>query len=87
MRRQKAARISSGVGFLKEKKLKTSGWLDEKEKEKADVSQIVLPKNMPYDEDPIELYFSKEFILAGCSVRKIIPLPPTTPGPRKMRIR
>jgi hypothetical protein len=38
--------------------MKISDWLDEKEAEGVDVSQIVLPKNLSYDEDPDEtLYF------------------------------
>ncbi len=37
-----------------------SDWLDQKEAEKVDVSQIDLPKNMSYDEDPDETIFFKE---------------------------
>lgn len=38
--------------------MKIADWLDDKEAEGVDVSQIVLPKNLSYDEDPDEtLYF------------------------------
>lgn len=38
--------------------MKIADWLDKKEAEGVDVSQIVLPKNLSYDEDPDEtLYF------------------------------
>jgi hypothetical protein len=37
--------------------MKISDWLDEKEKENIDVSHLVLPKNMSYDEDPDETLF------------------------------
>ena len=37
-----------------------SDWLDEQEAANVDVSQIELPKNMAYDEDPDEtLYFEQ----------------------------
>lgn len=40
--------------------MKVSDWLDEKVLEKVDVSQIVLPANMAYDDDPDEtLYFEE----------------------------
>ncbi len=39
--------------------MKISDWLDEKEAEGVDVSQITLPKNMSYDEDPDETLFFK----------------------------
>ena len=34
-----------------------SDWLDEQEAEGVDVSQIVLPRNMAFDEDPDETLF------------------------------
>jgi hypothetical protein len=34
-----------------------SEWLDEKEEEGVDVSQIVLPDDLSYDEDPDETVF------------------------------
>jgi hypothetical protein len=37
-----------------------SDWLDEKEAEKIDVSQIELPANMSFDEDPEETIFYQE---------------------------
>ncbi len=37
-----------------------SDWLDEKEAEKVDVSQIELPADMSYDEDPEETIFYQE---------------------------
>jgi len=37
--------------------MKISDWLDEKEAENVDVSQIELPRNMSYDEDPDETIF------------------------------
>ncbi len=40
--------------------MKISDWLDAKEAEQVDVSQIVLPANMSYDEDPDETLFFKE---------------------------
>lgn len=40
--------------------MKISDWLDEKEAEKVDLSQITLPRNMLYDEDPDETIFFKE---------------------------
>lgn len=39
--------------------MKISDWLDEKEAENVDVSQITLPRNMSYDEDPDETIFFK----------------------------
>ncbi len=39
--------------------MKISDWLDEKEAENEDVSQIRLPKNMSYDEDPDEAIYFK----------------------------
>ena len=55
----------AGVGFLKEKKMKISDWLDEKEKENVDVSQIALPADMSYDEAPDETIFFKEIKPCG----------------------
>ena len=40
--------------------MKLSEWLDEKEAEGLDVSQIVLPPDMSYDEDPDETIYFKE---------------------------
>jgi hypothetical protein len=40
--------------------MKISDWLDKKEADKFDVSQIVLPDDLPYDEVPDETIFFKE---------------------------
>jgi len=40
--------------------MKVSDWLDKKEAEGVDVSQITLPVNMAFDEDPDETIFFKE---------------------------
>ncbi len=45
--------------------MKISDWLDEKEAEGVDVSQITLSKNMSYDEDPDETIFYKEINPCG----------------------
>ena len=45
--------------------MKISDWLDEKEAEKLDVSQIVLPAGMSYDETPDETIFFKEIKPCG----------------------
>lgn len=45
--------------------MKVSDWLDEKEAEGVDVSQITIPKNMAYDEDPDETLFYKEINPCG----------------------
>ncbi len=45
--------------------MKVSDWLDEKVREKVDVSQIVLPANMAYDDDPDETIFFKEMNPCG----------------------
>lgn len=45
--------------------MKISDWLDEKEKENIDLSQIEIPMNMAYDEDPDETIFFKEFNPCG----------------------
>ncbi len=42
-----------------------SDWLDEKESENVDVSKIVLPGNMAYDEDPDETIYFKEMNPCG----------------------
>jgi len=42
-----------------------SDWLDEKEAENVDVSQIELPKNMAFDEDPDETIFYQEIRPCG----------------------
>lgn len=43
-----------------------SDWLDQQSKEGVDVSQIVLPRNMAFDEDPAETLFFK--VLNPCGV-------------------
>ena len=45
--------------------MKISDWLDEKEVENKDVSQIELPKDMSYDETPDEIVFFKEMNPCG----------------------
>lgn len=40
--------------------MKISDWLDEKEAENIDISQIVLPADMSFDESPDETIFFKE---------------------------
>ena len=45
--------------------MKISDWLDEKEAGQVDVSQIVLPTNMAFDEDPDETLFFKEIHPCG----------------------
>lgn len=45
--------------------MKISDWLDEKEAEDVDVSQITLPINMSYDEDPDETVFFKDINHCG----------------------
>jgi hypothetical protein len=45
--------------------MKISDWLDEKEAENVDVSQITLPANMSYDEDPDETIFFKDINPCG----------------------
>lgn len=42
-----------------------SDWLDKKEKEKVDVSQIVLPRDLAYDEAPDETIFFEEIKACG----------------------
>jgi len=42
-----------------------SGWLDEKEAEGIDVSQIVLPNDLAYDESPEETIFFQEIRPCG----------------------
>jgi hypothetical protein len=42
-----------------------SDWLDEREAENQDVSQIVLPAEMSYDESPEETIYFKEFKPCG----------------------
>jgi hypothetical protein len=37
-----------------------SEWLDQKEAQNVDVSQIEIPKNLSYDDDPDETIFYKE---------------------------
>jgi hypothetical protein len=45
--------------------LKISAWLDEREAENLDVSQIDLPEDLSYDEDPDETIFFEEFKPCG----------------------
>ena len=42
-----------------------SDWLDEQEAANVDVSQIELPRNMAYDEDPEETIYFKEIKPCG----------------------
>jgi hypothetical protein len=45
--------------------MKISGWLDEREAEDLDVSQIALPGDLSYDEAPDETIFFKEINPCG----------------------
>jgi hypothetical protein len=45
--------------------LKISDWLDEREAENVNVSQISLPEDQSYDEDPDETIFFEEFKPCG----------------------
>lgn len=45
--------------------MRISEWLDQKEAEGADVSQILLPEYLSYDELPDETVFFKEIIPCG----------------------
>ena len=45
--------------------MKISKWLDEQEAAGVDVSQISLPKNLSYDEDPSETIFFKQINPCG----------------------
>jgi len=45
--------------------MKISDWLDEKEEENVDVSQIVLPTDLSYDEAPDETIYFKEIKPCG----------------------
>lgn len=45
--------------------MKISDWLDEKEKEIGDVSQIDLPRDLAFDEAPEETIFFKEINPCG----------------------
>jgi len=45
--------------------MKISDWLDAKEAENRDVSQITLPANISYDDDPDETIFFKEMNPCG----------------------
>ena len=45
--------------------MQISDWLDEKEEDGVDVSQIELPSNMAFDEEPDEIVFFKEFQPCG----------------------
>ena len=48
-----------------------SDWLDKKEAEGIDVSQIVLPDDLSFDEDPDETIILKRLSLAAFSARAI----------------
>lgn len=52
--------------------MKISDWLDKKEAEGVDVSQIVLPDDLLYDEDPDETIFSRKLILTESSLSSSI---------------
>jgi hypothetical protein len=45
--------------------MKISDWLDEREAENADMSQITLPANMSYDEDQDETIYFKDINPCG----------------------
>ena len=45
--------------------MKISDWLDEKEAENVDISQIELPADMAFDEDPDETIFFEEIKPCG----------------------
>ncbi len=45
--------------------MRISDWLDEKVAGNVDISQIVLPKNIAYTEDPEETIFYKEIRPCG----------------------
>ena len=45
--------------------MKISDWLDEQEAANVDVSQIELPRNMAFDEDPEETIFFKQINPCG----------------------
>lgn len=45
--------------------MKISDWLDEKDAEKVDVSEITLPTNMSYAEDPDETIYFKDINPCG----------------------
>ena len=45
--------------------MQISDWLDEKEAEKVDVSQIILPADMSFDEAPEESVYFKEYKPCG----------------------
>ena len=45
--------------------MNVSDWLDEQEAKNIDVSEIDLPRNMAYDEDPDETLYFEEFNPCG----------------------
>ncbi len=45
--------------------MNVSDWLDQKQAEGVDVSEINLPANMSYDEDPDETIYYREFNPCG----------------------
>lgn len=45
--------------------MRISDWLDEQEAKNEDVSQLELPRNMAFDEDPEETIFYKEIRPCG----------------------
>lgn len=50
--------------------MKISDWLDEKEAENVDVSQIELPRNLYFDEDPDETLYFEEIRPCGLVCQK-----------------
>ena len=54
-----------------------SEWLDEKEAEGVDVSQIALPDDLSFDEDPEETIFFEEIKPCGF-LREITPFLPSS---------
>jgi hypothetical protein len=53
--------------------MKIADWLDQKEAENVDVSEITLPKNMAYDEDPDETIFFQGYKPCGLLCTKSHP--------------
>lgn len=50
--------------------MKVSDWLDQKEAEGVDVSQIELPKEMAFDQNPDETIYFKEIKPCGMLCKK-----------------
>jgi len=61
LNRSRARSLSEGD----KNQMKISDWLDEKEAEKVEVAQIVLPADMSYDEVPEETLYFKEIKPCG----------------------